>query len=327
VSAYRQSDSDPLPYVQVDRAVKPRAALLAGALGVTTQHALGSLVEWWDLNGDPRELERIVEATPDGATPAVVVTREDAALRFRLASGKDVEPVTLVHLGLLEPVGDGFRVRGMSRYFAPVEARIRARQAAAAGGRKRAAQASRGANGRLLSAGDAAGAPAGESAGADQPTIQPGTSRQPADSQPTASPIGQRSAVSGQLQVKDSAPLFASPPARPPKAKPDKPTDPRHAPLVVELVEAYASARNGARYPFGPRDARAVSTLLAQAAPDVVARAWRRALAHQGFPTVATLSELSTHLAHFVADAAPGRGPVPAESVDWTQQQTGEVPL
>jgi hypothetical protein len=106
-----------------------------------------------------------------------------------------------------------------------------------------------------------------------------------------------------------------------------KPVDPRHAPLVADLVEVYASARNGAKYPFGPRDARAVSTLLTQAAPDVVSRAWRRALAHQGFPTVATLSELSAHLAHFVADVASTRGPVPAESVDWAQQQTGEVSL
>jgi hypothetical protein len=122
-------------------------------------------------------------------------------------------------------------------------------------------------------------------------------------------------------------PQTASAPSKRRQKKADKPTDPRHAPLVAELVEVYASARNGAKYPFGPRDARAVSTLLAQAAPDVVARAWRRALAHQGFPTVATLSELSAHLAHFVADAAPGRGPIPAESVDWTQQQTGEVPL
>jgi hypothetical protein len=322
MTVYRQSDSDPLPYVQVDRAVKPRAALLAGALGVTTQHALGSLVEWWDLNGDPRELERIVEATPDGATPAVVVTREDAALRFRLASGKDIEPVTLVHLGLLEPVGEGFRVRGMSRYFAPVEARIRARRAASVGGKASAES-------RRKSVGTAQPRSAARSESA-QATVEATTEAAPKrariDAEAESSPIGQRSAVSGQLQVKDSAPLFASPPPRLSKAKPDKPTDPRHAPLVAELVEMYASARNG-KYPFGPRDARAVSTLLAQAEPDVVSRAWRRALAHQGFPTVATLSELSTHLAHFVADAAPGRGPIPAESVDWTQQQTGEVPL
>ena len=51
----RQSSSDPLPFVQVDRAVKPKAALLAGIMEVSNQHALGSLVEWWELCGDPRE--------------------------------------------------------------------------------------------------------------------------------------------------------------------------------------------------------------------------------------------------------------------------------
>jgi hypothetical protein len=300
MSDRRQANSDPLPYVQVDRAVKPRAALLAGTLGVTTQHALGSLVEWWDLNGDPRELERIVEATPDGTEPAVVVTREDAAMRFRLASGKDVEPITLVHLGLLEPVGEKFRVRGMSRYFAPVEARIRARQAASAGGKKRAANAVRGVDGRLMGAGD----DAGESAGSDQPTIQPATSRHPADSpagsQPTASPSGQRSAVSGQLQSKDSANLFDSPPSRPAKSKPAKPPDPRHAPLVTRLVDAFKADRE-APYPFGPRDAKAVSNLLARAEPDAIVAAWERALRHQSFPTVATLAQLEQHLAQFIA--------------------------
>lgn len=67
MAARKQADSDPLPYVQVDRSAKPRAALLAGSLGVTPQHALGSLVEWWDLNGDPRECERL-QGFPDDWT-------------------------------------------------------------------------------------------------------------------------------------------------------------------------------------------------------------------------------------------------------------------
>jgi hypothetical protein len=132
----KQSSSDPLPYVQVDRAVKPRAAMLADTLGVTRQHAMGSLVEWWDLCGDPRELERIVEETPPDMEPAVILTSQDAALRFRLASTKDVEPVVLARIGLLEEQPDGrFRVRGMSRYFAPIKRRIQSRRAASEGGK------------------------------------------------------------------------------------------------------------------------------------------------------------------------------------------------
>lgn len=126
-----RGSSDPLPYTQVDRAVKPVAyGPLASMLGTTPQHALGSLIEFWDLNGDPREIEALILA----GKHEVVLTAERAKLRFRIASSKDVEPDQLEELGLLEKVADGYRVRGMSRYFAPVESRLKARDAARIGG-------------------------------------------------------------------------------------------------------------------------------------------------------------------------------------------------
>jgi hypothetical protein len=117
--------------------VKPKAALLAGFLGVTNQHSLGSLVEWWELNGDVRELERIVANTPEGEEPKVVVTAEMAALRFRLASGHQIDPLALESLGLLErlPEPGSYRVRGMSRFFKPVVDRLTSRAKASAGGK------------------------------------------------------------------------------------------------------------------------------------------------------------------------------------------------
>lgn len=133
-----QANSDPLPYVQVDRAVKPKAALLAQYLHVTTQHAVGSLVEWWDLCGDPRELERIAADTPAGQEPAVLLGEAEMCLRFRLASGAEVPAEVLVQLGLVAPVGDKFRVRGMSRYFEPIMKRPQARAAAKQGGKRSA---------------------------------------------------------------------------------------------------------------------------------------------------------------------------------------------
>lgn len=323
MSAHRQSDSDPLPYVQVDRAVKPRAALLAGALGVTTQHALGSLVEWWDLNGDPRELERIVEATPDGATPAVVVTREDAALRFRLASGKDVEPVTLVHLGLLEPVGEGFRVRGMSRYFAPVEARIRARRAASVGG-KASAESRRKSVGTAQPRSAARSESASESAQATveaTPEATPKRARSGAEAE--SNPIGQRSAVSGQLQEQQGAPLFADAVAPEPKR-----SRPAQAKPSDELCADF-EAVTGQKYLWqGAKDGTALAALLKAFPLEEVRARWRRGLeapstAWASCRNVATLRAKWNDL----GDARPGRGPIPAESVDWTQQQTGEVPL
>lgn len=127
-----QQDSDPLPYTQVDRAVKPKAVLLAGMMGTTPQHALGSLVEFWDLNGDPREIERLFNE----GKREVVLDRETVAERFELASGHAIDPGRLARLGLLEQRGPNeFRVRGMSRYFAPIEGRIEARRKASAGGK------------------------------------------------------------------------------------------------------------------------------------------------------------------------------------------------
>lgn len=136
-----RGSSDPLPYVQVDRAVRPLASLLAAELGCTHQHALGSLVCFWDLCGAPRELEAILQALAPGGEPAVVLTGEDLALRWRLASGHQVEPLVLARLGLVEEqAAGGFRVRGMSRYFTPIQARLEARQRAQAAGKASAAR-------------------------------------------------------------------------------------------------------------------------------------------------------------------------------------------
>jgi len=124
--------SDPLPYTQVDRAVKTKACLLAGRLGVSSQHALGSLVEFWDLNGDPRELEQLLL---DGKEE-VLLSGEKVRHRFLLASAKDLDPQDLVALGLLDEKSPNvFRVRGMSRFFEPIRARIRSRLKASAAGK------------------------------------------------------------------------------------------------------------------------------------------------------------------------------------------------
>ena len=57
------------------------------------------------------------------------------------------------------------------------------------------------------------------------------------------------------------------------------------------------------KYPFGPRDAKVVKNLLALAEPDVIEQAWVRALNHQDFPIIGTLSDLERHFARFTLDA------------------------
>lgn len=85
------------------------------------------------------------------------------------------------------------------------------------------------------------------------------------------------------------------PPATPktPKAKP---VDPRHAPLVKALVDAYAEAEYGARYGFLPIDARHVSELLRLAGPEpdageMVVHRWREGMALK-FNPIKTLAKL-----------------------------------
>ncbi len=60
----------------------------------------------------------------------------------------------------------------------------------------------------------------------------------------------------------------AQKPRTPRHPKEPKPTDPRHAPLIPELVATYADCTGGAKYAFGPRDAAEVSRLLALAGPE-----------------------------------------------------------
>lgn len=126
-----QSSSDPLPYAQVDRAVKPKAATLATMLGVTYQHVMGGLLEFWESCGDPRVLEALIRK----GVREVVLPREEVSGRMLVAFGKPVDLDACRHLGLLEARGDLFRVRGMSRYLGPIEARLEARAQGAIGGK------------------------------------------------------------------------------------------------------------------------------------------------------------------------------------------------
>ncbi len=86
------------------------------------------------------------------------------------------------------------------------------------------------------------------------------------------------------------------------RARTAKPVDPRHAPLVADLV-AIAPG-----YAFDGRDARAVTELLAKGDPPEVATRWRRARQRDGYPLVRTLSELNTHWNHFATDSPTKAG-------------------
>ena len=86
------------------------------------------------------------------------------------------------------------------------------------------------------------------------------------------------------------------------------PTDPRHAPLVKTLVATFQRVA-GVPYPFTPRDAKAVSQLLALGLEPTIDATWARALAATGYPLVRTLSELVMHFAHYATARRDGPDP------------------
>jgi hypothetical protein len=106
----------------------------------------------------------------------------------------------------------------------------------------------------------------------------------------------------------------ASPDKHPPKknSHDEPPTDPRHAPMVKALCEAFERVI-GAKYAFGSatdksvggRNAKAVTSLLGMGVEPTVLAAWERALREQGFPKVRTLPELVKNFDHFTGKAGP----------------------
>lgn len=307
-----QANSDPLPYVQVDRAVKPKAALLAQHLGVTTQHALGSLVEFWDLCGDPRDLERIVGDTPEGVEPAVLLDADTLALRFRLASGHDCPAAVLVALGVAAPVGAAFRVRGMSRYFEPIVRRLGARRAASVGG-KRSAEARRATHG-TAQPGSAVASESAQATPEARPKRTPKRARSGAEAE--SKPSGQRSAVSGQLQEREKALAPVELVLEP------VPDEEEHARQRAAMLEAFCSefvGVTGREYVSeGAKDEVALKALVAQGVtPEDVALRIHRGLllrARGEFPGVASLAQLRARWNDLATpvrgEVAPARGGV-----------------
>jgi len=323
---HRQSSSDPLPYVQVDRAVKTKAGQLAGMLKVSRCHVLGALVEFWELCGDPRELERLVEE----GRREVVLTDEEIRLRFKIASdGLDVDPAALVALGLLERRPSGFRVRGMARYFLPIERRLSARRIAVAGGAARA-NAPRQTNGQFISD---AGAPAGNELATRLDLAQPHASRTPADDQPTAQPTDEPK-TSRQASTADSEQRTAS-------------TLVLELPVALErdgarlVFEHWQKVMGKDRAAFDPKRRRAVEARLRDFTVDDLRKAidgCSRTPHNMGqndkgerYNDLELICRDAGHVERFMTNAdhppvarRPG-APVPAESVDWSNATPGEV--
>jgi hypothetical protein len=99
---------------------------------------------------------------------------------------------------------------------------------------------------------------------------------------------------------------------------------PGHQETIKQLTTRFEAVRRF-KYPFTPRDAKAIKTMLEAHSPIDIAAAWSRALAHVGFPTVSTIVELEKNLAHFVGTGPPVNTSTPEPPSDFAAESITTV--
>lgn len=339
-----ERSSDPLPFLQVDRSVRHKVPLLAGAMGVSSQHAMGALVDFWGLCSDPRELEAVVRATPPDATPILVLPEATVKRRLKLATGGiEVDPDVLMELGLLEPHEKGIRVRGMSRYLAGIRRCLKLKESAKTGGQRSAnarrakkgtAQPIRGVRSGRRSESASTGASTGASSTASESASSDASGVLRTMVEASAEHRDQRSEY---ISTKDlttcggypppTASGLQPPPEPAPQPEPEPPVEaPKPSPQSPsarasdELCRVFQET-TGSRYAWnGAKDGVALAWLLKQAdLPEVLDR-WRRGLQGVGWKECSTVAELRTKWNHLrehpgdirkaPVDAKRGQGPI-----------------
>jgi hypothetical protein len=238
-----------LPYLPVDLDAKRKAHGIERALGLPRHTVAGGLTDLWEVvwreKSDTVDELMLDEAFgPDPRIRSALVARD-----------------------FLEPAEERWRVRGAAKWLFGLE------------GRSRGGKASKG----NLVPGPK---PKGSAEESRRPETAPSAS---AEDQPKT-PLGSPSALSPSTQhpaprslslnLPANADALPPEPVRAGKAKADKPTNPRHAPMVKRLVATFLEIR-GVAYAFGPRDAKEVSTLLGLGDDDEIDRRWRRGLLGQ----------------------------------------------
>lgn len=210
----------------------------------------------------------------------------------------DLRIEALIDAGFLTPEGDTFRVRGAEKY-------LRIREGNSRGGHA--------AKGNLRKGHKPGPKPGPKPEG--EPGTEPEATREGAGGEPGNLP--------GSIPALTPSTEHRAPNTTTKDAGSATP-DPRHRPLIGTLTAAFAELR-GSKYPFQQRDAKTVQRLLALAEPVAIDAAWRRALKHQGYPTVSTLQELEKHLARFLGTGPPGNPRGPADVPLWTNDDAGEI--
>ena len=111
-----------LPFIQIHRGLEARAARLAQMEGMPHSQAVGGMVVLWMDLSDRRILRKAI-ARPGGS--AVVLSKGELEGKLRLAFGRAVAIESLVLCGLIEPMENGYRIRGMSRQMQVEASRLK----------------------------------------------------------------------------------------------------------------------------------------------------------------------------------------------------------
>lgn len=266
------------PWLQVDADfIGAHAADLGALLGVSRREAMGLALDLWTW---------ALARAPDDAPPDGMISGT-GPVPDRLLSGSvgwtgpvEVFSGALLACGLMVKVEAGYRLTGFDRYKATWEKNRRR-----TGGKPDRNRTGTG----------------------EEPArkTQTQTQTQKEEDLPPPSSAAPREGLRLEEQ---------EPPRRTRKAKPEKPTDPRHAPLTQELCERLGWPHHGGR------TGKAITELLRLAdgmtlgthpegAPVEVLRRAAIAKAHEGFPRVRELHELVTHWGHFAEPQRRGTGP------------------
>lgn len=266
-----------MPHLAFDLDAKKRVPLVARAAEVEPGAIAWGLLEMWE-HAWTAKVCIVSEVVLDGCF--------GRSERIRQA---------LEAYGFIERVEGGWRVRGAERYLRISEARSR-------GGKKASGNLKRG----------------NRQPGKERPTASPSPGSVPAQAgkQPGLNP-GPTSIIdhrSSDLLPSEADPLAgaaAQQPAPPRRARKrtreDPPPDPRHAPMVKRLCEAF-ERETGARYEFEPKHAAAVARLL-EHDPDELERRWLASVrAAPRWPGTRDLCVFVSRWNEF-AGAAPGTGP------------------
>jgi hypothetical protein len=271
-----------MPYLAFDLDAKKRVHPVARASGVSPAEIAWGLLELWEF---------VWTSKSDAVTTLVLDGCFGPSDRIR---------DSLVTFGFLEPLDDGFRVRGTEKYLRIASPSERGQL----GGKKTAETGKSKTNLRQFAATEATPKQTEANAFASEKTTEANTEAARSNTE-ALSPNTQHPAPKDLF----AGSAIADPPAKKPKA--EKPTDPRHAPLVKAMCEAFFELA-GAKLDFTGQDARAVTELLAKAEPEEILRRWRLSVVAQ-FYRCAYPHELAKKWNHFAGDGPLSAKPKPQQ--------------